>query len=81
MVSMNMEMQKGMAAQSAQIKEMQEMMKAMQEERSDGGYGGRGGEDGGAIPKPNTSSTTGWAQFSNRDGPQHRTRERCNLGG
>ena len=64
----------------------------MQEERSGGGYGGgggnrqgggrRGGEDSRAQDyKPNTSSTTGWAQFSNKDGPQHNTREKCNLGG
>ena len=46
MVSMNLEMQKAMAAQSAQMKEMQTMIKAMQDKRSGGGYGGRGGDGG-----------------------------------
>ena len=59
--------------------------------RSGGGYGGggggsrgggkRGGAGGGAKFKTNTSSTKGWASFSNRDGPERRTRETCNLGG
>ena len=84
MVSMNMQMQQAMAAQSDEMNEIQEMMDAMQSKCSGGGYGGRGGRGDGAKDfKPqedNTASTPGWAQWSNEGGPHFRKRERCNLG-